>query len=317
MATAPSTTKDLESLAAQLADDGYVVIENVIPDDELAELKATTDELFATNLESPYDPGDGPSHPQDAELEAYITEMYPTVEQGEIDRVMRINRYHRHHNADTPWPVPPEDVPKNFVYLPDIFEGGTLQFVGNLPARSPIYGPLIEHPTVLALTRSILGEDCVLSDTSATSLGPGTKGGAWHVDAPLGQFPEPLPEFPITTQNAWMLDDFTVENGATRVAPGSHKLRKKPPWGMGELEGEISLTAPAGSVAIWLSNTWHRASPNSTSKPRPAILCYYTRSWCKPYANYPAGMSDEQAKGFSETARYLLGYSAGPVVRGS
>ena len=239
MATAPSTTKDLESLKSQLAEEGYAVIENVLSADQLDEVRSFTQQLFDENLESPYDPGDGPAHPQDEEIEAYLRDMYPTVEPSELDRVMRINRYNRQRNADTPWPVPAEEISKNFLYLPDLFEGGNLQFVGNLPAKSPIYGPLIEHPTVLALTRSILGDDCVLSDTSATSLGPGTTGGAWHVDAPLGQFPEPLPEFPITTQNAWMIDDFTAENGATGIVPGSHKLRKKPP----------------GARAIWMARS--------------------------------------------------------------
>ena len=68
-------------------------------------------------------------------------------------------------------------------------------------------------------------------------------GGAWHVDAPLGQIAEPLPEFPLTLQNVWMLDDFTADNGATRVMPRSHKLRKSPPWGSGPLDGEVDLAA--------------------------------------------------------------------------
>ena len=44
------------------------------------------------------------------------------------------------------------------------------------------------------------------------------------------ELPEPLPDFPLTTQNIFLLDDFTTENGATQVVPGSHKTRKKPEW---------------------------------------------------------------------------------------
>jgi ectoine hydroxylase-related dioxygenase (phytanoyl-CoA dioxygenase family) len=136
------------------------------------------------------------------------------------------------------------------------------------------------------------------------------------VDAPAGQLPEPLPDFTLTLQNAWMLDDFTRENGATRIVPGSHKFRKKPEWGRQSQQAEIILTAPAGSVAIWLSNTWHRAGPNSTDHHRRAILCYYCRSWVKPFCDFVASTPREKAQHFSPTLRYLLGFSANAVVRG-
>ena len=99
-------------------------------------------------------------------------------------------------------------------------------------------GRLIEDPVLLQLVREVLGQDCLLSDISATSIGPNSGGsGAWHIDA---QLPEPLPEILLSVQNVWILDDFTAENGATRVVPGSHISRKKPKWGYDSLEGEIA-----------------------------------------------------------------------------
>ena len=163
--------------------------------------------------------------------------------------------------------------------------------------------------------RGVLGDDCVLSDISVNSIGPHTEGAAWHVDAPLGQLPEPLPEFPLTLQNVWMLDDFTAENGATRVVPGSHKRRRRPAWAGGRMEDEVILTAPAGSMAVWLSNTWHRVGPNSTDYPRRAILCYYDRSWIKPFSDYRTSIPRELLERYSPTLRYLLGFSANGLVR--
>ena len=73
----------------------------------------------------------------------------------------------------------------------------------NLPAKSDAALQLIEEPHILKLVRGVLGEDCVLSDLSATSIGAhAAEGGAWHVDVPLGQLSEPLPDFPLTVQNA-------------------------------------------------------------------------------------------------------------------
>ena len=177
-------------------------------------------------------------------------------------------------------------------------------------AKAPDCGRLIEFPFLLELVRGVLGGDCVLADCSATSIGAYTEGGAWHVDVPLGQLPEPLPDFPLTLQNAWVLDEFTAENGATQVVEGSHLWRKKPRWEEGQQEEEVILEAPPGSLAVWLSNTWHRSGPNFTAGPRRAILCYYSRSWVKPFLNNAASMDPEVARNFSPELRYLLGFSA-------
>jgi ectoine hydroxylase-related dioxygenase (phytanoyl-CoA dioxygenase family) len=76
------------------------------------------------------------------------------------------------------------------------------------------------------------------------------------------------------------------------------------------MEGEVALTAPAGSVAIWLSNTWHRSGPNTTDKPRRAILCNYNLSWLRTFTDFSSTMSPEVAATLSNDLRYLLGFAA-------
>ena len=118
----------------------------------------------------------------------------------------------------------------------------------------------------------------------------------------------------LTTQNAFMLDDFTEENGATRIVPGSHKTRKKPRWekhGAEHLD-EVALTGSAGSLALWLSNTWHRHGPNSTDRPRRAVLAYYCRSWIKPFTDFRTVIPAENVQEYSPLARYLMGFSSNP-----
>ncbi len=229
---------------------------------------------------------------------------------------MRRIRHTRAQNLDTPWPVAPSSINKTFLHLPTLFDDDASQRIWHLIAKAPAVAALVEHPLVLTLVRGVLGADCVLSDCSATSIGPHTsEGGAWHVDVPLGQLPEPLPESPLTVQNVWMLDDFTATNGATQIVADSHLTRRKPPWGS-QTEPHMTLTAPAGSLAMWLSNTWHRSGPNATEDPRRAILSYYGRSWIKPFVDYSASVRPAVARTFSPQLRYLLGYAAGPPVRG-
>jgi ectoine hydroxylase-related dioxygenase (phytanoyl-CoA dioxygenase family) len=306
---------DQRAVIEQLTESGYVIVEGMLNAEELNQIRNVVESLFTQERESPYDPADGPASAEDAAIEAFLAESY-SISKAELERLMRLIRYERHKNHDTPWPVPPNQVVKMFMHLPEFFDLGRTQVVRNLPGRNPIFGTLVEHPKVLKLARSVLGDDCVLSDISANSIGPHTEGGAWHVDAPLGQLPEPLPESPLTVQNVWMLDDFTAENGATRLVPGSHKRRRRPPWAGEVMDDEVALTAPAGSMAIWLSNSWHRIGPNSTARPRRAILSYYSRSWVKPFSDYRTSIPKELLDQYSPTLRYLLGFSANGLVRG-
>jgi ectoine hydroxylase-related dioxygenase (phytanoyl-CoA dioxygenase family) len=298
-----------------LKEQGYAVIESVLSRSTLAEVKKVMEGLFVKERESPYDPGDGPGMPGDQEIETLLATSY-SITDAELQRVMRLIRYDRHRNHDAPWPVPPNVIPRMFVHLPAFVDHGKTQIVRNLPSKHAIFGELVEHPEILKLARRVLGDDCVLSDISANSIGPHTEGGAWHVDSPLNQLPEPLPEDPLSLQCVWMLDDFTNENGATRVVPGSHKRRKKPSWAGGGMEDEVILTGPAGSVAVWLSNNWHRVGPNRTDYPRRAILNYYCRSWVKPFSDYRTSIPEELLMQYSPTLRYLLGFSANGLVRG-
>lgn len=308
---------DVDRHLHELKDSGYTVVEGLLEEAELAELKTETDREIEQALNDPWDPGDSaPSHPDDVEIEAFFRSSYPTCPEEEYGRIMRLVRHTRHENYDTPFPLPVAKVLKNFLHRPAIEDGGRTVYLHELATRAQIFARLAEAPVLLKLARGVLNEDCVLADVGGNSIGPRTDGGAWHVDVPLGQLPEPLPEFALTTQNVWMVDDFTPENGATRVVPGSHRSRRKPPWVRQPLDGEVAVTGPAGSMAIWLSSTWHRPGPNSTDRARRAVLCYFSRSWIKGWSDFRPTVNAEKAEELSPTLRYLLGFSSNPIVRG-
>ncbi len=305
----------MNSVLDDLLEHGYAVIENVLDSAEVSQVTTEVDRIMAGERSDPIVGDDEPECLDDHEIATFLRSNY-SVGEAELQRMLKRIRYTRAQNLNTPWPVEINKVNKTFIHLPTLFDQGKSQRIWNLPAKAACAAALAEQPTVLNLVRRVLGADCVLSDCSATSIGPHTDGGAWHVDVPLGQLPEPLPDFPLTTQNVWMLDDFREDNGATRVVPGSHLSRRKPQWSEGELKGEIALTAPAGSLAVWLSNTWHRSGANHTDSPRRAILCYYCRSWIKPFNDFRNGIPTDLASGFSPVLRYLLGWSAIAPVRG-
>ena len=174
---------DYDSILSHLEDRGYVVIGNVLSPRQVAAMRTAVDALFTTEREHPFDPDERNVSAEDAEIEAYLAESYP-VSQAELDRLIRRIRHCRKINHNTPWPVPIKDVLKLFLHVPTLFDHDRSQRIWNLPTKGTIFAELIENPTVLRLVRSILGHDCVLSDCSATSVGPQTEGGAWHVDVP-------------------------------------------------------------------------------------------------------------------------------------
>ena len=306
---------DLTAASEHLSQQGYVILEDLLEPDQLEQLRTALDELFARERETPYDPGDGPGAPGDAVTEAYLDGSY-AITGAELARMMRRIRHTRAQNFDTPWPVAPQKLNKTFIHIPNLFDNDRSQYVRNLPVKTVLAHQLVEHPVIHGLARRMLGDDCVIGDISATSIGPQTTGGSWHLDNPLTQMPEPLPDFPLGIQVAWMVDDFTPENGATRIVPRSHLTRKKPTWARGEQENEVALTAPAGSAAIWLGSTWHRAGPNSTDRPRRAVISFYQCSWIKPFSEYREVITAELAAQMSPAVRYLYGLSAYGVVRG-
>ena len=78
----------------------------------------------------------------------------------------------------------------------------------------------------------VLGPKFKLSSLNARSAEPlGDGGQPLHVDS--GAVPDDSGYW--VCNSVWMLDDFTPENGATRVVPGSHRSGRAP----GEAHGDV------------------------------------------------------------------------------
>ena len=305
---------DIDAARRHLTEHGYVVLENVIDNEVVADLKSRVDRMLDYEREHPYLPGDGPALPGD---DRFCSEYGPFVcEADEQARVRQRIRADRAREYDTPWPVPPEEVCISFFHLPSLFDNGRSQRIFNLINKDLAFAPLIEHATVLDLVDAELGRDCVLLDVSINNVGPQTDSGGWHLDSPISMMPEPLPDFTLSIQTATMLNDFTAENGATHVVAGSHLTRSRPPAGQDSYPDEVVLEGPAGSVAIWLSQTWHRHGRNDTDTARTGMVVQYGRAWVKPFVDLRSPLTADDAANLSSRMRYMMGCNANAPVRG-
>jgi ectoine hydroxylase-related dioxygenase (phytanoyl-CoA dioxygenase family) len=107
-----------------------------------------------------------------------------------------------------------------------------------------------------------------------------------------------------------MLDDFTPQNGAIRMVPGSHRWGMAPEKALTDLYAqhpqEILLTGRAGTVVVMNAHMWHGGTANRTAAHRRAMHVYYTR-WDKPQQQYQKRLlrPDVQSR-LSHSARRIL-----------
>lgn len=104
-----------------------------------------------------------------------------------------------------------------------------------------------------------------------------------------------------------MVDDFTVENGATKLVPGSHHAKDRPEEQY-LASNSVRALGKAGSILLFDSNLWHSAAPNTTLHPRMALTLTFTRPFFKQQMDYPRMLGDAFPK--NEKMRQLLGYNA-------
>ena len=132
----------------------------------------------------------------------------------------------------------------------------------------------------------MLGREIKLSSLNARSADPKSDvGQPLHVD--MAAIPDENGYWVCNT--VWMLDDFTPDNGATRMIPGSHKWKTRPQDvlddPMAPHPDEVLLTGKAGGIAVMNAHMWHGGTANRTPTPRLAMHAFYCRR-DKPQQQY-------------------------------
>jgi ectoine hydroxylase-related dioxygenase (phytanoyl-CoA dioxygenase family) len=144
--------------------------------------------------------------------------------------------------------------------------------LANLVARGELFEQVVADPTVLSCVRLVLGPQFKLSSLNARSANPHSD---WvqplHCDT--GALPD---EHGYSVCNVvWMLDDFTTENGALRLVPGSHRSGRLPP--AASHPSEVLVLGRAGTVVVMNAHLWHGGTANRTSAARRALHSFYCR----------------------------------------
>ncbi|MCB0082806.1 MAG: phytanoyl-CoA dioxygenase family protein [Caldilineaceae bacterium] len=190
-------------------------------------------------------------------------------------------------------------------------EPGTIRFA-NLVNKGPQFEICHTHPRVLAAIAHVLNNDMKLSSLNGRFAEPGHGLQALHADwrgaVAAGDYQ--------VCNSIWLLDDFTTENGATRVVPGSQRSGQTPADAMSDPRAphpdEILLTAPAGTVVIFNSHTWHGGTLNRTNDYRRAIHSYYCRRQHPQQTDQRHWVLPETLARLNDAAKYILDVHTGP-----
>ena len=184
------------------------------------------------------------------------------------------------------------------------FEGHHTLRVYNLLARGELYTRIPIHDNVLPVVDRVLDPGCLISSLSSIAILPEETAQPIHADDQL--MPLSKPHAPTVCNTMWALTDFTEENGATRIIPGSHLADHSPNYG--EHYDSIAAEMPKGSVLIWHGSLWHGGGANRTSERRVGVAMNYCAGYIRQQENQQLGIPHELVRTFPRRLQELCGF---------
>jgi ectoine hydroxylase-related dioxygenase (phytanoyl-CoA dioxygenase family) len=189
------------------------------------------------------------------------------------------------------------------------FNGYHTLRVQSVLGYAPSTAKLIGHDTVMAVADAVLLPHCDnyrIGSTTGIEILPGEAAQVLHRDD--SNYPVQIPGMELQIGVMWAIDDFTAENGATRVVLGSHRhsVPPHPP----DLTDRVQAEMPKGSALFYLGSTWHGGGENRSDRPRMGLINTYSLGWLRQEVNQYLEVPPDKARHYDERIRSLLGYTA-------
>ncbi len=190
------------------------------------------------------------------------------------------------------------------------FEGHATQRIYSVLNKTRACDVIADHPRVLALLDRLLLPNYLLSMLQVINIRPGEKAQMLHTDDAF--YPLPRPRKALGAATIWAIDDFTADNGATDIIPGSHLWGDQAP----NPADRQPVVMPAGSCVFFLGTLWHGGGANRSDRPRLAVTAQYCEPWVRPQEAFTLSMTRDTVRAVSEDIRRMLGYSIHPPFIG-
>jgi len=203
-----------------------------------------------------------------------------------------------------------DDLAPNFAATPmcrGVFYGNRTRRFGALLRRSRHAEALVRNPDVLTLAERMLLPWCeriALNLTQAIEIHPGAPAQFPHRDQDMWAGPKGSLEYLVNVM--WPIDQFTEENGGTRLWPGSHADQDAAD--LPEEQAVVPEIAP-GDALLFLGSTLHGGGGNCSTAPRRGVIVSYCLGWLKPFELQWLVYPPAVARGFSPELAALVGYA--------
>lgn len=194
-----------------------------------------------------------------------------------------------------------------------------IQRTGSLITRSPAARELIVDALVLEVTEGILEKASTyqLNATQVISVLPG--GGEQRLhrdDETWDRFPFPV-DYDTECHAIWALTDFSIQNGATRVVPGTHRLARGATVDEALAAGRLEQAVMGrGSVVLYTGSVFHGAGTNMTKEVRRGLSVSYCAGWLRQEENQYLATPLEVAKTLDRQLLEVMGYRKGGPTLG-
>ena len=198
---------------------------------------------------------------------------------------------------------------------PDGFSGRSTRRAGGLIARSPTAREIVTHPLVRGAVARVLGHatNHQLHLTQIIAIGPGQGAQPIHRDQWAFDF-FPFPDgYEVQCNTLWAMTDFSAENGATRVIPGSHRFADRLEFGEADTE---PAEMEAGSVLLYTGALYHGGGANRSDAVRCGLNVTYNLAWLRQEENQYLSCPPEVARELPEDLLRLMGYARGAYALG-
>jgi ectoine hydroxylase-related dioxygenase (phytanoyl-CoA dioxygenase family) len=186
----------------------------------------------------------------------------------------------------------------------DVGGGRTTMRVHDFVNRGSAFDALYVYPPLLATCCRVIGQPFRLSALHARAVRPYSPAQELHVDYECDGGGWTMVGFIL------MVDEFRLDNGATRFVPGSHESHAVPAGLPADRTAhhpdEVLAVGPAGSVIVYSGSVWHGHSANSTGEQRRSIQGAYIRRHAPSGMDLPARMRPETLARIGPLAKYVL-----------
>jgi ectoine hydroxylase-related dioxygenase (phytanoyl-CoA dioxygenase family) len=199
------------------------------------------------------------------------------------------------------------------------FHGAQTRQVAGMPGISRTFAvDVMCNPLLLAVADAVLGPHCARFQLNLGHLlqrGPGSEDQWLHRDeAVWSDVPRPSPELQLASVIAFV--DFTRENGATRIVPGSHRWPDRLLTPAEQIVGaspepdQIAYAEmAAGSAVIYTGGVLHSGGANTTDVQRRGAHLSYCLGWLRTEENNYLSVPPEVAAALPRQAQEVLGYA--------